>query len=366
MTLLYVEGFEGFDSSGNRTALDPNYDFSTGTGTGEAGLFTPGRLSGRAAFNESTTTAQEYMSLPVGGLSSEDDWIVGMAFKVNGTEFSQHGGSDFRPAIISFHDSDGDEQFRIYARSGTLNARVGQSGTLFGTADLSINAKVWYFLEVKVNFHASTGSIVARIHEQEVLNLTNINTASTTSGQTRPYEIRFANENGARLEIDDIYICDDVDATGTQGAAYNDFLGDNIVVRLTPNANGTTNDFTGSDADSTDNYLLVDDDPPDGDTTYVQSATVGQKDLYGFEALSLTPAQIEAVVLKSYAKKTDGGSRTFVHVARSSASETDSDAIAPSTDYQFHQSIFTLDPNTSARWLKAGVDAMEGGVKVAS
>jgi len=369
MTLLYVEGFEGFDSAGNRTALDVNYDFIDGMSTGEAGLFTPGRLAGRAAFTDDTGVgvgaAQGGMLIPLAGLSTDDTWIVGYAFRVPHNEFN-NVGSD-RPPVIQFRNSEGVAMLSIYPRAGTLTARLGATGgTLLGVAAVSIVANVWYFLESKVTFHGSTGTLELRIHEQSVLSLSGINTTNT--GDLFPTQLLMMGSmrNVHRCEGDDLYICDGVDATATQGVPYNDYLGDNIVLRLTPNSSGPTNDFDGSDGNSVDNHLLVDDDPPDGDDEYVESQTIGEKDLYGFENMTVTPAQIEAVVLKSYARKTDGGTRTFVHVARSGTTEGDSAAIAPSTDYQFHQSIFTEDPDTGARWLKAGVDAMAGGVKVAS
>lgn len=46
------------------------------------------------------------------------------------------------------------------------------------------------------------------------------------------------------------------------------------------NGNGPSNDFDGSDGDSTDNYLLVDDAPPDGDTTFVYTSTVSEIEMY--------------------------------------------------------------------------------------
>lgn len=363
MTLLYAQGFEGFSATGNRTALDPNFDFTENISTDDAGLETSGRDGdGRNAFVNETSAGgspPDLMILSVGGLSSDDEWIVGFAFRSDNTEFENR---DTRMPVICFRDSEGDEQVRVYARAGTLSVRVGQTGTLLGVADLSINSKVWYFGEVKVNFHASAGSVVMKVHEQEVLNLTGINTASTGTGQTRPFEICFAGSDQKKMQVDDIYICDSVDATATQGRPYNDFLGDNSLKRLSPTADGSVEQWTLSTG--ADSFALVDEDGPNGDTDYIESQTASQVTLFGFENLSKTPQQVEALVVHSYAKKTDAGSRTFTHRVLSGATGEDGATIAPATDYQFHQSIFTDDPDAADRWDETSINAVEAGVKL--
>ena len=70
--------------------------------------------------------------------------------------------------------------------------------------------------------------------------------------------------------FDDVYL---MAGTGDE------FLGDCTVATLLPTGNGFVNQFVGSDGNSTDNYLLVDEQPPSS-TDYVGSATTGQQDLY--------------------------------------------------------------------------------------
>lgn len=56
------------------------------------------------------------------------------------------------------------------------------------------------------------------------------------------------------------------------------------------NGNGYTSQWTGSDADSTDNYLLVDEIPPDNDTTYVEAEEVDLVDAYACADIASLPA----------------------------------------------------------------------------
>lgn len=366
MSLLWIEGFEGFTTAGNRTAMDSTYNFSDQIGTADAGI-TAGRIGGQAAFIDETTTASDFntygVRIPVSGLSSQDDWIVGFAFK-SGHEWFSVGNVNSRPNLIQFLDSESNPILSIYPAAGTLNVRRGQSsdsgGTKLGFADALITTNIWNYFEVKVKFHASLGGLVQiRMNEEEIFNVSGVTTASTVSGDLRPSMIIIGGSgNGARIEVDDLYICDD------QGAIHNDFLGDNVIARLNPNGVGNSSQFTVLTGPS--NYQDVDEDDPDSDTSYVQSKTVGQKDTYAFQDITSDPVTIECVATKSFVKKTDGGSRTFVHVARSGGVEGDSATLYPGGTYRFMQSIFPLDPNTSAAWTKAGVNAAEYGFKIAS
>jgi len=133
-----------------------------------------------------------------------------------------------------------------------------------------------------------------------------------------------------------------------------------------PNGNGNSSDFVGSDADSTDNYLLVDDaGAPDDDSTYVESSTPGDKDTYAFGNLPASAATVHAVGVKVIAKKIDVGAPDLIAVARSSTTEDDSPSLGVGTTYIARQGIFEEDPNTSAAWAPAAVDAAEFGIKVA-
>jgi hypothetical protein len=87
------------------------------------------------------------------------------------------------------------------------------------------------------------------------------------------------------------YIVDDLAINDTSGtSSQTGYPGDEKVFAMRPNGNGDNSAWTGSDADSTDNYLLVDETPPDS-ADYVQSNTSGQIDDYN---LTPTPAELGA------------------------------------------------------------------------
>lgn len=356
MALLYLQGFEGFDSVGDRTDLDVEFDFNDSVGTTEAGI-TSGRTGGKAAFStESSSTDTAELRLPVAGLSSEDTWIVGHAFFVRYNYFRRFTAS---PVLINFRDALDNVLINVYAQGGTIHVANG-SGTLLGTANLSITTNVWHYLEVKVTFHASAGSVVLRLNEEEVLTLSTVNTVGSSSF-TRPAQIGFGFSGDAvRGEVDDIYICDDT------GSANNDFLGDIAVRRYNASGNGSNSDFVGSDGNSTDNYALVDESDPNT-SDYVESSTPTNLDTYAFENIADNPAAIPGVAVKSYAQKTDAGSRTFVHFSMVGASTSVSPTIYPSAvTYRFLGSVFETQPSSSSAWTKTAFNSAEFGFRVES
>jgi hypothetical protein len=82
------------------------------------------------------------------------------------------------------------------------------------------------------------------------------------------------------------------------------------VVTLRPNADTAQADFKPSSGSA--HSTLVEEAPDDdGDASYVESGTVGHKDLYAYQDLTLTPAAILAVQVGTVARKDDAGSRSL-------------------------------------------------------
>jgi len=367
MTLLYTQGFEGYDVGGGITALQKDFMHNINTAGAEAGLIAGRNGYGIAAFaadSQNSFTGLWGHYIPTAGLSSEDDWIVGLAFYNNKSEFTNSGGS--RAPVIQFADSDGLPILTVYVASGTLNVRLGNSltnGTKLGFANALMTTKVWHYIECKVKFDtAAGGSIVLHVDEEEVMNVSSV---VTSTSDIRPSMICVGGGTQSNdFRVDDIYICDDL------GTVNNTFLGDVRIERLSPSGAGTTTDFTPSaganwDAvdDITSGEILRDDD-----TTYVESKVAGIKDTYAFTtSATTTPAEIVAVSVKSNVRKTDAGSRTFVHVAKApEGDEDDSAALYPSVTYRYMESVFETDPNSGVAWLIADVNTAEFGYKVAT
>lgn len=247
--------------------------------------------------------------------------------------------------------SNQDQLLRVY--------RGTQTGTLLATASQPLGAALWTFLEVKATIADSGGLVQVRLDGTQVLSFTG---DTRNAGTAEIATVRFSNHfvaSGTRhaLRLDDVYFCDNA------GSRNNDFLGDVRVVTLRPNADTAQADFTPSAGSA--HYTLVADAPDDdGDATYVESGTVGHKDLYGYQDLSGTPAAIMAVQVTTVARKDDAGSRSLRAVLKSGATTANGTARVLSTSYAVYDDRFEVDPATGAAWTKAGVDALQAGAEV--
>lgn len=236
---------------------------------------------------------------------------------------------------------------------------LGNTGTFTYTEDKWFHAE----LKIKVTNSTASGECVLKLNGTEDLNLTGVDT------QLRPTNsVEFIkNINGNQpIYVDDFYILD------TTGTYANDFLGPKTRIEcLRPNGNGNYNDFLGSDADSTDNYLLVDDDgDPDGDTTYTESSTATDRDSYLLSNISGAIVGNPLAVQVNNISRKEGSNETrsinnFVRI--SSTNYDNSNVIYPPLDtFVATNDIYNASPATTNQWTTAEVNALEAGIEVNS
>lgn len=223
-----------------------------------------------------------------------------------------------------------------------------------------IKTNVGNYIEVKVTINNSTGSYEVRCNGETIIAGDNQDTQQSSNAVINRLTFHEINTGGNNDSLyTDIYCCD------TSGGVNNNFLGDSRISTIYPNANGNSSGFVGSDGNSTDNYLLVDDTTaPDGDSTYVATATVSTKDTYNFGSMSFTPSTIHGVQISALVRKTDAGPRTVAIVTRSGGTDYDSSNYYLGDSYDYISQIRETDPNTAAAWTQSNVNAAEFGIKL--
>ncbi len=280
-------------------------------------------------------------------LDSQQTWTIGFALKVvsNNTLIQ----------ICEFLDG-ASAQMEIYITADN-KLRVARATNILATGASILSVGVWYYVEFKIRIdNAPNGTYELRINGATEVSGTD-DTQATANASADRFRFRPSTGNHA-LAIDDIYVLD-----GTGSAPNNTFLGDCRIECIFPNGNGNSSQFDGSDGNSTDNYLLVDETSPDDDTTYVESADVGDKDTYAYENLATTSGAVYGLQMLPWSKKSAAGSRQIVSVARLSATETDSLAKGLSDTYQYQPDIRETKPGGGA-WTISDVNSAEFGVKV--
>lgn len=114
------------------------------------------------------------------------------------------------------------------------------------------------------------------------------------------------------------------------------------------NGNGNSSQWTGSDGNSTDNYLLVDDAPPDGDTTFVYAQAAALIDTYA-TANIVVPAgyNIQAAIPTALAKRSSTTEQMRMKVHDGATYSNGSDK-TPLTAYDPIWDRFTTQPDATA------------------
>lgn len=340
MAMLFMDSFDHYLTAerllkwtGNRSNA-----CSISTGTPRLGpqcLLVGTQTSGQGIFK---TLPTSYSTLVVG-------------FAIN---FATTQSGDL--AFFYFGDG-GSDQMRLNINSSHQIQVQRGDGTTLATASPTLSIGVYYYIEFKVTFHGSTGAYELRIGEANVASGSGVDTTTTANNSANRISFQSNTNNGFR--VDDLYVCD------TSGSApTNDFLGDVRIESIFPNGNGNSSQFDGSDGNSTDNYLLVDDTTdPDDDTTYVQSPDVGDKDTYAYGNVTPTAGTVYGVQQIPYARKTDAGTRSIVSVSRLSGTEVDSATKTLTTSYAYYPDISEAKPGGGV-WTISDVNSAEFGYKV--
>lgn len=154
----------------------------------------------------------------------------------------------------------------------------------------------FHHIEIKVFSDASAGTVEIKIDGSSVYSGTGLN----TGGQ----------------DITNIYF-------GRAGCYYSGvFIADDWVGQLRPMLLKPASDDSVQLTPSagSDNYAMVDENAQDGDTTYVESDTVGHKDLYNFEDLpaGYTPYVASVVMV---ARESDAGGKSLKLIAKQDSTE---------------------------------------------
>lgn len=326
MTLLFIDGFD--DSLWNKAK------WKNGFG---GGATQTGRVVGSGL-----PYSRDYL---LKAADQTDTLIFGSGFKWDGNDnrelFGVWGDGGTTKHVYGRIRSNG--QIQVFRGDGTFLGQTAKASPLVGGA--------WYHFEVKPKLHDSTGSVVVRIDEVTVLTLSGIDTKN--GGTNTVFDMVRYNEF-ENCVIDDVYVCNNA------GSVNNDFLGDCVVLTSLPTGNGASSALLGSDGNSVNNYALVNESAADT-TTYVGSATSGDKDTYAMADLAYTSGTIKGVQVAAYAAKSDAGAKTARNVVRSGGTDYPGSDVALSTTYLPYLEIKETDPDTGAAWTISGFNAAEFG-----
>lgn len=258
--------------------------------------------------------------------------------------------------------------------AGVLQLYNNEDSAQVGSDSSAISTGTWYRIEMACDSTTlATTAVAARIDGVEFA-------SGTVDLAANPTSV-FCGMTAADATLD--YIVDDLAVNDSSGSFQTSYPGAGGVIHLYPNGNGDNSDWTGSDADSTDNYLLVGEFPPDDATTYVQSNTSGQIDDYNIDA---TPAAIGAsdtinvvqVGIRAAVSDATGPDPDIVLRIKASSGGTVEESASidvplvswnspfPSPPpYTYKFTLYDLPGASTTAWTKADLDTAQIGIREA-
>lgn len=254
--------------------------------------------------------------------------------------------------IVAFMAPDGTTMHCGFGFDATGHVVIyGPANTIVATSSSAVvSTAVWNYYEAKVIISDTVGVVEIRQDETVVVSFA----GDTRNGAATTVGFIDTSSPTSNTDFDDHWVDD---------AGY---LGDKTVIELAPSGNGSSSGWVGSDGNSTDNYLLVDDPTTSNMTDYVGASVSGTLDLY---AMADLPAgySVDAIQEKIYAQKSDAGTPpTLLPVAKGQAGTTRTDTAVPAlstTAQVVLGQLRTTDPDGNAL-TAARVNAMEVGVKI--
>jgi len=252
--------------------------------------------------------------------------------------------------LAEFRDSGNAAQIcvKLSTTGQVVVLRGNVSGAVLGTSDPVITAQAWHHYEIKALCADSGGAVEVRVNGVTVLDISGVDTRNSATSLID--QVAFGSENAIPLTY-----WDDVFAWDTAGSLVNDFIGPQRVYTRLPDADTAESDWT-RNTGSTD-FSTIDQAAPDGDTTYIAAATVGDISEFGLTGLPAEVSVVTALYAAPMSRKEDAGAANLRASLVSGASVA-AGADRPITEaYTYWDDVFETDPATGAPWTPAAANA---------
>ena len=222
----------------------------------------------------------------------------------------------------------------------------------------SVVSGVFVYFELSCTVSDASGALELRLNNASVDTASGVDTKGADATITTVDLIESGSFGSTVVVMDDWYVND-----STGSAPHNTFYGDVKVLRVNTAANSSVQ-FT---PNASTNQSRIADTDPDDDTTYNESTTATHRDLFTVSGFAEPTGAILGVAVRTVARKTDAGGRTFNAVAQSGATVVTGTPTEMATSYTEHNHTMVVDPNTSAAFANAAaVNGLLIGYEIAT
>lgn len=362
MAQIHIDGFDDYATA------DIGKHYSSSGVNGSLTITTGGRNSTNCIQLTFLGTSTGYIakSLPTG---AKGQIVVGFAYKT-----SAGSGSGIYGTVFQFINN-GKPGWQLGLAAGNfLQLRSPSSSTIFATGTYvasgdctswgALSTSTYYYIEIKFKWSTSIAANDVQVWINGTLAATlatSTNTSNTQDSNSLTVDtVAIGGGNGNStsvvVNIDDLYIADNT------GSFNNTQYGDTKILTISPNAAGTYTTWT---PDTGSNYARVNEATEDGDTSYVATNTVGNKDTYRYGSLSGSPATIYGMQINMVARKDDAGGRAISSQIRTGSTDyTGSQVNNLGDSYNYYVETWQNNPQTTVAWTATDINNIEAGCKL--
>jgi hypothetical protein len=331
MTLLFFDGFEG------GTVIKPEWSTTPAIGT-------------------TTPRTGTYTMIGLGAtltIPASDKVTVGFAQQMNTASLTHY---------VKFLGDNGATTHLtvILSNSSAVQLRLGtQTGTILATGTDIFPTSEWRHVQVQATIADSGGRCIVKVDGATWIDYTgDTKNGGTATTIDRVFVGGSASNSNSRF--DDLWVCDGVDATATQGRPNNDFLGDLKVSVILPEAAGDSTQWTPSTGSN--NWAVVD-EPSANTSDYVSASTTGLRDLYALQNLPANSVAVYGVRMGLYVSKSDAGAASISSVIKDSLGTIATGAVYTlSTSWTGYNDVFRWVKPSGGLWSVSDVNGLQAGM----
>jgi hypothetical protein len=236
---------------------------------------------------------------------------------------------------------------------GTEGSVIALRGsTILYQSDPCLAAGGYHHFEAKAKIDDTTGYVEVRVNEVTVLNVTGVDTQSTTNAECSQFNLGTSGSvldggpGHGNYDIDDIFCWDD-DTSDLENTVV-DFVGDKGCYYLPVNADTAEADWTKSSGVT--GYELLDETTPD-DADYIADSTGAARSIFQVAALPANVSEVIALMPVVRAVKMESGSVTIRAGVVVGTDESYTPDTSPSTEFSYiTPGPKTIDPSTGVAW----------------
>lgn len=358
MALLFLEGFEEYDSSSSNNFATDYARNQPVNGIRGSYFYVNNMIpsSGQSRTTQNGVTGKSlYLNDSVFGWTTPNlsTLYFGFGFYTTSTGSTKTVMGFTKDMSGMNYLSNPSTGMRLVMNSGgTLSIVNNNTGTTIATSSSTISASTWCYIEIKYVFGSGTsGACQVKVNETDYIDATSIDTAGTGTSINGVYY----QSNGMSFYYDDVYFCD------ATGSSNNTFLGAIGVYSMIPTANASV----AMTPSSGQNYACVDEIPANT-TDYVTSSAVNQTDLYNFSGFpgGFTASTVPGVLVKARSTKATANTGQVQLVTNyNSSTATSISNYVSYGGWVTNLAVFNTQPDTTA-WSQAAIAGLAAGVKI--